>query len=267
MGLLRFIKNLFLLQEKNAKQNSYIRLELEEIAQSYDCEKRIASNYFENVDNMSGSEFEEFCATMLEKSGFENVQISGKSGDQGVDILAKKDGIKYAIQCKCYSSDLGNTPVQEVFAGKNFYNCHVGAVMTNRFFTEGGRKLAEATGILLWDRNWMEDNARKCGMIEEELFKRISQNGDDYHSVQKNNATESNGDEMLPAAVDVILETGQASVSMIQRRLKLGYARAARIVDEMEDKGIVGPFQGSKPRDILITKDQWNRYSKIILNK
>ena len=62
---------------------------------------------------------------------------------------------------------------------------------------------------------------------------------------------------MLPAAVDIILETGQASVSMLQRRLKLGYARAARIVDEMEEKGIVGPFQGSKPRSILITKEQW----------
>ncbi len=68
---------------------------------------------------------------------------------------------------------------------------------------------------------------------------------------------ELEGDEMLPAAVDVILETGQASVSMLQRRLKLGYARAARIVDEMEEKGIVGPFQGSKPRAILITKEQW----------
>ena len=68
---------------------------------------------------------------------------------------------------------------------------------------------------------------------------------------------ELDGDEMLPAAVDVILETQQASVSMLQRRLKLGYARAARIVDEMEEKGIVGPFQGSKPRTILITKEQW----------
>ena len=67
----------------------------------------------------------------------------------------------------------------------------------------------------------------------------------------------SEGDELLPQAVDIILETGQASVSMLQRRLKLGYARAARIVDEMEEKGIVGPFEGSKPRQLLITKDQW----------
>ena len=65
------------------------------------------------------------------------------------------------------------------------------------------------------------------------------------------------GDEMLPAAVEVILETGQASVSMLQRRLKLGYARAARIMDEMEERGIVGHFEGSKPRQLLITKEQW----------
>ena len=68
---------------------------------------------------------------------------------------------------------------------------------------------------------------------------------------------ELEGDELLPQAVDVVLETGQASVSMLQRRLKLGYARAARIVDEMEEKGIVGPFQGSKPRNILVSKEQW----------
>ena len=64
-------------------------------------------------------------------------------------------------------------------------------------------------------------------------------------------------DELLPAAIEVVLETGQASVSMLQRRLKLGYARAARLVDQMEEKGVVGPFEGSKPRQLLITKEQW----------
>ncbi len=69
--------------------------------------------------------------------------------------------------------------------------------------------------------------------------------------------SEEGCDELLTQAVDVIMETGQASVSMLQRRLKLGYARAARIVDEMEERGIVGPFSGSKPRELLITKEQW----------
>ncbi len=65
------------------------------------------------------------------------------------------------------------------------------------------------------------------------------------------------GDELLDAAVDVVLEVGQASVSMLQRRLKLGYSRAARLVDQMEERGYVGPFEGSKPRQLLISKAQW----------
>ena len=68
---------------------------------------------------------------------------------------------------------------------------------------------------------------------------------------------ELESDGLFPAAVDVVLETGMASVSMLQRRLKLGYSRAARLVDQMEEQGIVGPFEGSKPRQVLITKAQW----------
>jgi len=72
---------------------------------------------------------------------------------------------------------------------------------------------------------------------------------------------EDEADELFPAAVEVVLETGQASVSMLQRRLKLGYSRAARLVDQMERQGIVGPFEGSKPRQLLITKEQWQERS------
>ena len=95
--------------------------------------------------------------------------------------------------------------------------------------------------------------------VLEEIERKAAQTGNKSAAVTEPepNTEELDGDEMLPAAVDVILETNQASVSMLQRRLKLGYARAARIVDEMEEKGIVGPFQGSKPRAILITKEQW----------
>ena len=68
---------------------------------------------------------------------------------------------------------------------------------------------------------------------------------------------DSEFDELIDAAAEVVVETGQASVSMLQRRLKLGYARAARLVDQLEEKGIVGPFEGSKPRQLLVTKEQW----------
>ena len=59
--------------------------------------------------------------------------------------------------------------------------------------------------------------------------------------------------------MDVILNSGQASVSILQRRMRLGYARAARLIDMMEDEGIVGPYRGSKPREILISREDWIR--------
>jgi len=61
---------------------------------------------------------------------------------------------------------------------------------------------------------------------------------------------------MLEEAIKVVVENGMASTSLLQRKLKLGYARAARIVDEMEQRGVVGPYEGSKPRKVLITKEQ-----------
>ncbi|MBR5442546.1 MAG: DNA translocase FtsK [Clostridia bacterium] len=64
-------------------------------------------------------------------------------------------------------------------------------------------------------------------------------------------------DEMIPKAIEVVVEAGMASTTLLQRKLKLGYARAARIVDELSEKGIIGPFEGSKPRKVLITKEQW----------
>lgn len=113
------------------------------------------SNAISNFDDMEGHDFEYFCADILEKNGYENVEVTKGSGDQGIDIIAYKDGIKYGIQCKCYSSDIGNKAVQEAFSGKTFYHCHVAAVLTNRYFTTSAKELSESNGVLLWDRDYL----------------------------------------------------------------------------------------------------------------
>ena len=97
----------------------------------------------------------------------------------------------------------------------------------------------------------------------DEILREIEQNvsasgGKDSGGDPDQTAMTLDGDPLLPDAVEVVLDTGQASTSMLQRRLKLGYAHAARIVDELEEKGIVGPFEGSKARQVLITRDQWD---------
>lgn len=105
------------------------------------------------VDGMDGHQFEYWCADLLRKNGFINVSVTQGSGDQGIDVLAEKGGIRYAIQCKCYSGKLGNSPIQEAHTGKDFYHCHVGVVMTNSYFTPGAIEAAARTNIVLWDRD------------------------------------------------------------------------------------------------------------------
>lgn len=112
--------------------------------------------YNGKYDYMDGLDFEFFCADLLKKNNFYNVSVTPGSADQGIDIIAFKDGVKYGIQCKCYSSDIGNKAVQEVFAGAKFYDCHVPVVLTNRYFTNSAIELAEKINVLLWDRDRLE---------------------------------------------------------------------------------------------------------------
>ena len=94
----------------------------------------------------------------------------------------------------------------------------------------------------------------------EEIIAQIEKAAEDKNAKTEEKdagGAQNDYDELLPQAVDVIFETKQASVSMLQRRLKLGYSRAARLIDQLEEVGVVGPFEGSKPRQIIITKQQW----------
>jgi len=110
--------------------------------------------------------------------------------------------------------------------------------------------------------NFIKSNS--AADYSDEILAQIEKAAEEKSGASSANEAESVGgdaggdyDELLPQAVEVIFETKQASVSMLQRRLKLGYSRAARIVDQLEEVGVVGPFEGSKPRQIVMTREQW----------
>lgn len=113
------------------------------------------------IDEMDGRDFEHFCAELLEKRGFVEVEVTKGSGDYGVDILAEKDGVTYAIQCKRYTGPIGVKAVQEAYAGRDYYDRMVGAVLTNQYFTSPAVEAAKRLKILLWDRGYLDS------MIEE----------------------------------------------------------------------------------------------------
>lgn len=106
-----------------------------------------------SMDQMDGQTFEHFCADLLQSNGFSNVEVTQASGDFGIDILAQKDGVTYAIQCKCYAEPVGNHAVQEALSGAQFYHCMVAVVMTNNYFTPAAIETAKRTNVLLWNRD------------------------------------------------------------------------------------------------------------------
>lgn len=115
----------------------------------------------QHFDLLEGHEFEYYCADLLRKKGFVEVEVTKGSGDYGTDILAEKDGITYAIQCKCYTAPIGVKAIQEAYAGRDYYDCMVGAVLTNQYFTTPAVEAAKKLKILLWDRGYLES------MLEE----------------------------------------------------------------------------------------------------
>lgn len=105
------------------------------------------------LDKMDGHQFEYACADILKANGYKHVKVTRSSGDFGVDVIAEKDKVRYAIQCKRYNHKLDNTPIQEVVGGLAYYQCDKGAVMTNQYFTEPAKQLAQVNDIELLDRD------------------------------------------------------------------------------------------------------------------
>ena len=110
----------------------------------------------EEFDLMEGRDFEHYCAELLRRRGFQEVEVTKGSGDYGIDILAEKDGVTYAVQCKRYAAPVGVKAVQEAYAGRDYYDRMVGAVLTNQYFTQPAVEAARRLKILLWDRGYLE---------------------------------------------------------------------------------------------------------------
>ncbi len=123
--------------------------------------RRVHSRRTSLMDEMEGHDFERFCADLLERQGFVEVEVTRGSGDFGIDILAEKDGVSYAVQCKRYHDPVGVETVLRTYGGRDYYDCMVGAVMTNQYFTAPAVEAAKKLRILLWDRGYLDS------MLEE----------------------------------------------------------------------------------------------------
>lgn len=130
--------------------------------------EQLLNSNIESIDMMSGKEFEQFCKLLFEKQGYA-VETTKASGDYGVDLILLKDDVKMVGQCKRYNNKISLSAVQEIVAGKNYYNSESGFIITNNFFTQPAINLAEANSIELMDRKKLVElicKTKQVGNIE-----------------------------------------------------------------------------------------------------
>ena len=131
------------------------------------------------------------------------------------------------------------------------------------FYPSGAPKPTRIQGAFISDKevekivDFVKNNSNVT--YSDEIMKQIENAGstDKEKDMSAGEDEEDNVDPFLMDAIDVVVETGQASTSFIQRRFKVGYARAGRIIDQMEERGVISGFQGSKPREVLMSKERW----------
>ena len=115
----------------------------------------------------------------------------------------------------------------------------------------------EVESVVKFIKNQGEEKKYDESVMEEIERQAVIEKKPSASSSSSDSDSGDGGDEMIPKAIEVVVEAQMASTTLLQRKLKLGYARAARIIDELEQRQIVGPFEGSKPRKVLISKQQW----------
>jgi hypothetical protein len=153
---------------------------------------------------------------------------------EGVRNLAKSLEDRYGVSVLCYDvSKLGGAEIENIVE-----------------FLKNGKKYEYNADII----ESIEREAAKCG--EKKKGKGGMSDSDDFEGGEDRASIIASDDAVLPA-IEIAVDSGSVSTSLLQRKLSLGYARAARIVDKLEKIGVVGPFEGSKPRKVLITREEY----------
>ena len=172
--------------------------------------------------NMSGQQFEEYVQEILKRNGYKHVQLTKRTGDYGIDILADKKGVHYAIQCKYYSKPVGVSAVQQAYSGCQYYECDEAIVITNHSFTNQAHALASSNGVRLWDGKKLDQMKVKAN--SRSLFYRFSHQDVD-HPYQE--------------ILQLLLEEGYACDELLYEKYHIPLAKAYYILDELEFYNLV----------------------------
>lgn len=220
------------------------------------------------VDNLEGLQFEKYIGELLKKIGFKNVIVTKGSGDFGADIIAEKDGNKYAFQCKRFSSTIGPKPIGEVLRGMNKYKCNKGVVITNNYFTNQAIQEAEVSNVELWDRDKISFliGNNKIELIEEnkDVSEPIIIEEGEYMSFEENENIKLHSDEVIDNIAEI--EDNASNKSNVYENTKCedlvaGYYKVGEDIEE--GKYIIEAISGKGAFEVKDKEKHCKKYQRM----
>lgn len=197
------------------------------------------------LDRMTGIEFEHALAQLFTDLGYGAV-VTQASRDYGADVVLSRGGQKIVVQAKRYVGTLGLDAVQEASAARLHYGAVRAIVVTTSAFTGPAQTLAQTTGVELWDRQ----------RLNEELAS-VAERRKSTAIPEKGAGAEQDGerklDPLFARSARMVAAQGAASVSLVQQIINVDYSRAERLIDQLADYRVIGGYQGSQSREVLMT--------------
>ena len=189
VGVLMFLKDRKVPLNRDEKtEDELIEEEIQKMRATVEYQQRRADLYIaklkkqhdlensdiRNVDNFNGVRFEEYMGNLFKMDGY-SVRKTPASGDNGVDLIIQRNGCKVAVQCKRYKGNVPVSAIQEVYAGKDMYDCDEALVVTNSYFTSPAERMAEKLNVALWDRNELIDQINQIKPVKNEWNEYVKQ--------------------------------------------------------------------------------------------
>lgn len=187
--------------------------------------------------NMSGEEFEEYVQMILKRNGYKNVQLTKRSGDYGVDILAKKRKETYAFQCKCYNKPVGVAAVQQAYAGCDYYGCDKAVVVTNNTFTKQAKILSCNNDVLLIDGKQLSKMRRHANSFA--LFRKKEKQTSQIIQYQE--------------VLELFLSEGFASADLLVNQFSYSERNAIALLDYLSEEGYISSRDDYNICDLYFT--------------
>lgn len=237
------------------------------VADYFSVAGEVSAGALVELDALSGTEFESVIQTILHNRGWQ-LDLTPITGDFGADLIGRgHDGASWVIQAKRWKGAVGIEAVQQVLGAQAYYQTQKALLITTATLTKAAQELAQHTQVTVWTRNEIAPLYAELRDRDMAVFRHDAdiQTAPPHPSTMSmldfdvSTSVPNEVDNLFPEAVHLVTKNRKASPALLQRYFRIGYTQAVQLIDAMQERGFVGPSDGTPAYEVRLTIEQFHR--------